>query len=56
MRFGGLEWCEQQVVAFFLIHAQVPVHISLYDASGDGAVIEFDGEKVRKGSRDAGRR
>ncbi|PRW59442.1 choloylglycine hydrolase [Chlorella sorokiniana] len=23
----------------------VPVHLSLYDASGDGALIEFDGEK-----------
>lgn len=30
-------------------HAQVPVHLSLYDASGDGAVIEFDGNKARSG-------
>lgn len=26
----------------------VPIHISLYDASGDGGLVEFDGQKVRE--------
>lgn len=30
--------------------SQVPVHLSLYDASGDGALIEFNGEKVTRGT------
>ncbi|KAL4430785.1 hypothetical protein ABPG75_006041 [Micractinium tetrahymenae] len=36
---------QQGVALMFNILDIVPIHISIYDASGDGGVIEFDGQK-----------